>query len=1231
MISIIAQNIMALRIRPATKIVAGCLLYICSSGMSEAGELQQIIKERSALQTAATSTATVQNTKGFSSSKEAKQRKSTAKKVSAPAFTKSSLADKLNQKLTGQSSATKKTAKSVDASIPDSLDHLEKMKLKIKNPAGFHYIVSPAGTPSMIKANDLSDSTPPVNTKSVGKTAATGRDSSAREFLRSNHKALRLADPDSELELYKTTTDELGITRHRYQQRFNGIAVWGKELSVYVNKAGALHLFYGNYRPTSAIRDTTPTIPASEAIQRVLTDLDVKPANVTGQVATLVIWHDENTRSDHLVWHVELAAGTKVYWHYFVDAKDGTIRNRYSGIVNGTAVSASGTDLRGKTRNFTAWQEQDNLYQMIDVTRPIDDGAIVTVQNTGDISVKDLQKDTISGSVSSTSGWDPAAVSIITNIYAVLDYFNSTHNLNGYSSTQKNIQIRINGSVTSDGFPNNAFFNSQDYSISFGIGDDTQFLNLAGGLDVVAHEFTHGVISSTANLEYQNQSGALNESFADFFAAMVDRDDWVMGEDVYLPNRGVMRDMSDPHGSDGQQPATMSEYINFPNTANGDWGGVHTNSGIPNRAAWLVAEGLTAEGIGISIGKEKTEKIWYRALTVYLHPNDRFLEARLALIQAAIDLYGDATEAAAVRTAWDNVEIFEGMTGISSSITPSTIEPLPGTDWLVTVNNGGIYLQTPSGEFGPLNTVLSRNTRPSVVVGATDTFIFYVDDVSNDLRSINISTLTDSVFDDSNYYWSVAIPHNGGKLAYTLQTPEPYIFVVDLKQLTETPYYLGFQTDGDALVGNIQFADVMSFDFAGRKIVFDAKSIVTSNLGLPTYTNWTIGILDLQEGVITAPIPPQSNVVDIGNPVFATNNNFVIAFEYEDTDNNSIVTYNLTAKLQDALGMVAVRGTNDLSYFRQPFFNGDDTAVVFKYSPISGNSSIKSIPITKTGDTWNGDQAAISTYSANPGDYPHLFRNSPRTIDARLSVSSASLDFGTMLSGTSSKKTFTIRNTGNIDLTLKNMVLTGTGFTHNGTLGLLPRNSSMTIEVTYVASGLPGTKSASLTIYSDAESPNSNIVIPLTATVTITPPITKFIVTPAVGTGFTISPVVAQTVINNETTFFTVTPASGYNIVAITGCGGTLSGSIYTTGAVTANCTVSVTATNVGTSEPTISDALKVLRSVVGIVQLTSEEITHYDVSPLGSDGKPLGDGTLDIADALAIMRRSIGLGNWVR
>ena len=129
-------------------------------------------------------------------------------------------------------------------------------------------------------------------------------------------------------------------------------------------------------------------------------------------------------------------------------------------------------------------------------------------------------------------------------------------------------------------------------------------------------------------------------------------------------------------------------------------------------------------------------------------------------------------------------------------------------------------------------------------------------------------------------------------------------------------------------------------------------------------------------------------------------------------------------------------------------------------------------------------------------------------------------------------------------------------------------------------------------------------------------------------------PDAAQTANSGTTVSFTIAPIAGYGILSVTGCNGTLSGNIYTTGEITGNCTVVSTAVkhngNSGTtSNPTIVDALKALQGHSGTVLLTPEEMIRYDVAPLATNGVPQGNGVVDIADVIMILRRSIGIGEW--
>lgn len=146
--------------------------------------------------------------------------------------------------------------------------------------------------------------------------------------------------------------------------------------------------------------------------------------------------------------------------------------------------------------------------------------------------------------------------------------------------------------------------------------------------------------------------------------------------------------------------------------------------------------------------------------------------------------------------------------------------------------------------------------------------------------------------------------------------------------------------------------------------------------------------------------------------------------------------------------------------------------------------------------------------------------------------------------------------------------------------------------------------------------------------------IVSYSVTPSAGSGSSTAPNAPQQVESGQTTSFTVTADPGYGILAASGCNGTLNGSVFTTGTITANCTITVYAMrHSGTSgsgtPPTLTDALKALQAYNGSVTLTPQERVIYDVAPLATNGIPLGDGLVDIFDVFLILRRTIGIGYW--
>jgi Zn-dependent metalloprotease len=213
----------------------------------------------------------------------------------------------------------------------------------------------------------------------------------------------------------------------------------------------------------------------------------------------------------------------------------------------------------------------------------------------------------------------------------------------------------------------NAFWNGSQMVYGDGSGRIFGKGALTTAIDVIAHELTHGVTEFTAGLEYHKQSGALNEHFSDCFGSLVkqyyqeetaDEADWLIGQGILgtALQGEALRSMKAPGTAFDldRQPASMDDYVDLPDDDDprNDNGGVHINSGIPNRAFYLVA---TAIG---GYSWERAGQIWYETLTQRLKPTDDFRAAAEATISAAGDLFGsDGSEQKAVRNAWEQVKV----------------------------------------------------------------------------------------------------------------------------------------------------------------------------------------------------------------------------------------------------------------------------------------------------------------------------------------------------------------------------------------------------------------------------------------------------------------------------------------------------------------------------------------------------------------------------------------------
>lgn len=490
--------------------------------------------------------------------------------------------------------------------------------------------------------------------------------SNALNYLKKNQDKTGIPHPDQNLKVKSTEKDELGMTHVRFNQSVNGVNVEGAEVIVHFNKNNEIVSVNGrtNQTITADSVDTNASLSSDEALSAALASVNAPEELTYEPTSELVVLPFEGKNYTAYKVNVNFMGEEPGNWFVFVDAKTGEVIDQYNGLMHTDEQTqkGSGKGVHGEHRELHITQVKEphagTKFALADYSHE-NLGGIVTYDAKNDYS---FSNDTVhmGNSAAFISDYDRAAVDAHYNSEKVYDYFLNEHGRNSLDGNGMAIISRVHYGNNY----NNASWNGR--WMTYGDGDGKFMISLSAGLDVAAHEMTHGVISHSANLVYRNQSGALNESFADVFGALVDDSDWEMGEDIMAPEAKangstVLRSLSNPNGvivsneqrraystNGGVYPDHMDEFYHMPTSVDG--GGVHVNSSITNHAAYLIAQDL---------GREKLGKIYYRALTVYLTSNSDFSDARQAIVQSAIDLYGEGSEEeAAVHSGFDGVGIY---------------------------------------------------------------------------------------------------------------------------------------------------------------------------------------------------------------------------------------------------------------------------------------------------------------------------------------------------------------------------------------------------------------------------------------------------------------------------------------------------------------------------------------------------------------------------------------------
>jgi Zn-dependent metalloprotease len=801
------------------------------------------------------------------------------------------------------------------------------------------------------------------------------------------------ADQAQDLKQTEHVSEENGIFHTRYQQYFRSVPVYGGDTRLHIYQDDSF-VFNGRIYEGSDEISNLPKISEEEGISAAVQDLlsggetvipekEFDTEKYGSQFTTQVVWWPfEDSGTLRLSYHIRAQANYLKYWNYFVCAHTGEIIYKFN--INGFVPdylaekaksthmkipesayenparhilmdgprTASATDMDNKNVTINTYELGGEFYlidasQDMYVQNSIQQGepkgvaTVLTANNTTPYN-NSLQLFYLKTSQNIWS--DPVAVSAQNHTTLSYNYLKNRLNRTSLDNRGLNMETIIHYTDDKGRIDENAFWHPGRNQIFLGGGPGGQVLikNAAGALDVVGHEYGHGVIEYTAKLIYRNQSGAINETYADIFGSMIEGRNWQLGEDVINRNNfrtGALRDMSNPRNGGnslndfGYQP----DHVNVMYTGSEDNGGVHINSGIGNFAYYKVATRTS---------RDMALDIFYRALTTYLTASSEFVDFRKAAIRSAIDLYGEGQTAQIVRNAFDEV----GITDSSSGGHEEDIDTNPGQDYIVLSDTdlSALYLADGAGNIitNPFST-----TAPISKISFTDNGqygVFVGDDYKVHLITIDFNSGTYNQIEllDDPVYRNAAISKDGGLLAVLAKELDNriYVYSFDAAQWQEFTLYNYFTGPNSPEVDNVLFADVLEFTYDGQYIMYDALN----DYGQDTRT-WDISFIEVWDnssgrftgGDIVKLFNSLDEDFSIGNPTFSKNSPYIIAFDFRNEVTEDHIIYGLNLERQE-LGIIF-----ENSILGYPSYSREDDKLIFDATTQSGDNVLAIIELNE--------------------------------------------------------------------------------------------------------------------------------------------------------------------------------------------------------------------------------------------------------------------------------------------
>lgn len=468
----------------------------------------------------------------------------------------------------------------------------------------------------------------------------------------------------SELKIKKIKKDKLGYKHVRNEQYYKGLRIYGAEVIEHYDDKGKLYKINGKYQNNINI-NTEPGVGIDYALNIALEEHGDKEGFKIVHEPELLIYN-----SQLAYYYIISYKGDEIgRWVYFIDAVNGEILNAYNDVKkqamfpDGKSARIIGYRLLGEDGS------QVYLYGFLHNWISEDEGDFYLYSYDNNWAVFDIPN--YGYSVRDTYNWgdsDRAAISAAKNFETIQKWVSRELGMNSFDDQGTLAQARVHIRSWLDW--NNAMWDGEHFY--FGDGDGIEMDPLAV-LDICAHEYFHAVTQYSSDLEYNDESGALNESYSDIFGAIIEFSaqpdgrgyypdsqagfsDWLYSEDSCITDT-YMRDLRDPKRFN--QPSFYKGEYWY--TGPYDFGGVHTNSGVQNFAFYLLAEG----GSGINdtfeysisgLGIEAAAEIALHANMEYLTMTSDYADSAQAWMDAAQDL---GYPVSIVRSVWRAVGVLK--------------------------------------------------------------------------------------------------------------------------------------------------------------------------------------------------------------------------------------------------------------------------------------------------------------------------------------------------------------------------------------------------------------------------------------------------------------------------------------------------------------------------------------------------------------------------------------------